>query len=68
MTADLSVRAEFDCVRAQALTRLAVARRPLPEREREAYRCRQTKAALTTKFQTVPITAPPRPAIHHTLS
>jgi hypothetical protein len=30
------------------------------------YRCRHTKAALTTKFQTVPISAPPRPAIHHT--
>ena len=26
------------------------------------------KAALTTKFQTVPISAPPSPAIHHLLS
>ena len=32
------------------------------------YLCRQTSAALTTKFQTVPIRAPPRPAIHHVSS
>ena len=32
------------------------------------YRWRQTKAALTTKFQTVPISAPPSPAIHHASS
>ena len=38
------------------------------ERAREFYRCRHTKAALTTKFHTVPISAPAKPASHQRLS
>jgi len=40
----------------------------VPQGEREIQRCRQTKAALTTKFHTVPINAPANPASHHLLS
>ncbi len=59
-------------VRKRPLSRMSVTPRRLTRtrlQQSRAYQfCRQTNAALTTKFHTVPISAPARPAIHHLLS